>query len=165
MRTLVRQLEDGTHLEFCYEAGPTGYRLYRLLRAMNLACTVVAPSLIPIRQGEPVKTDRRNALRLAQLFRAGELVPVYVPDEENESLRVLVRAREDAVEDRLRARHRLSKFLLRHNRHPESPVRIQSQARPSPINPRFDVDVLIQLPRKLMKCLRGNQFLYCWFAN
>lgn len=70
---------------------------------MDLACTVVAPSLIPVRQGDRVQTDRRDALRLAQLFRAGELVSVFVPGEENESLRDLVRAREDAVEDRLRA--------------------------------------------------------------
>ena len=67
----------------------------------KFACTVVAPSLIPTRQGDRVKTDRRDALRLAKLFRAGELVAVYVPSEENESLRDLVRAREDAVEDRL----------------------------------------------------------------
>lgn len=121
VRNLVRQLsEDGVHLDFCYEAGPTGYGLYRLLRAMDLPCTVVAPSLIPVRQGDRVKTDRRDALRLAQLFRAGELVAVFVPSEDNESLRDLVRAREDVVEDRLRARHRLSKFFLRHDRRPET---------------------------------------------
>lgn len=102
VRNLVRQLnEDGIQLEFCYEAGPTGYGLYRLLRAMDMPCTVVAPSLIPIRQGDRVKTDRRDALRLAQLFRAGELVAVFVPNENNESLRDLVRAREDALKDRL----------------------------------------------------------------
>ena len=124
VRSLVHRLaEDGVKLEFCYEAGPTGYGLYRLLRAMDMPCTVVAPSLIPVRQGDRVKTDRRDALRLAQLFRAGELVAVFVPNEENESLRDLVRAREDAVEDRTRARHRLSKFLLRHNRRPETKLR------------------------------------------
>lgn len=124
IRNLVRQLDDeGVRLEFCYEAGPTGYGLYRLLRAMDLACTVVAPSLIPIRQGDRVKTDKRDALRLAQLFRAGELTSVFVPSEENESLRDLVRAREDAVEDRTRARHRLSKFLLRHDRRPQTKLR------------------------------------------
>lgn len=122
VRNLVNKLAatDGVQLEFCYEAGPTGYGLYRLLRAMDMPCTVVAPSLIPVRQGDRVKTDKRDALRLAQLFRAGELVSVFVPNEENESLRDLVRAREDAVEDRTRARHRLSKFLLRHNRRPEN---------------------------------------------
>ncbi|GMA66078.1 hypothetical protein GCM10025859_65200 [Alicyclobacillus fastidiosus] len=111
---------DGVELEFCYEAGPTGYGLYRLLSAMDMPCTVVAPSLIPVRQGDRVKTDKRDALRLSQLFRPGELVAVFVPNEETESLRDLVRAREDMVEDRTRARHRLSKFLLRHNRRPET---------------------------------------------
>jgi transposase len=124
VRSLVHRLaSDGVELEFCYEAGPTGYGLYRLLRAMDMQCTVVAPSLIPVRQGDRVKTDKRDALRLAQLFRAGELVAVFVPNEENESLRDLVRAREDAVEDRTRARHRISKFLLRHNRRPETKLR------------------------------------------
>ncbi|CAM3782213.1 Mobile element protein [Alicyclobacillus pomorum] len=102
VRNLVRQLDgEGVKLEFCYEAGPTGYGLYRLLHAMDVSCTVVAPSLIPKRQGDRVKTDKRDALRLAQLFRAGELVPVFVPSEEDESLRDLVRAREDALEDKL----------------------------------------------------------------
>lgn len=116
IRKLVRQLSgENVQLEFCYEAGPTGYGLYRLLRAMDLSCAVVAPSLIPVRQGDRVKTDRRDALRLAQLLRAGELTPVWVPTEADETLRDLVRAREDVIEDRLRARHRLSKFLLRHD--------------------------------------------------
>ncbi|GMA64926.1 IS110 family transposase (plasmid) [Alicyclobacillus fastidiosus] len=124
IRNLVRQLGDeDVQLEFCYEAGPTGYGLYRLLHAMDLSCTVIAPSLIPIRQGDRVKTDKRDALRLAQLFRAGELTSVFVPSEENESLRDLVRAREDAIEDRLRARHQLSKFLLRHDRRPQTKLR------------------------------------------
>ncbi|GMA62209.1 IS110 family transposase [Alicyclobacillus fastidiosus] len=124
IRNLVRQLGDeDVQLEFCYEAGPTGYGLYRLLHAMELSCTVIAPSLIPIRQGDRVKTDKRDALRLAQLFRAGELTSVFVPSEENESLRDLVRAREDAIEDRLRARHQLSKFLLRHDRRPQTKLR------------------------------------------
>ncbi|WP_026961077.1 IS110 family transposase [Alicyclobacillus herbarius] len=108
----MRQLSaDNVQLEFCYEAKPTGYGLYRLLRAMDLSCIVVAPSLIPVRQGERVKTDRRDALRLAQLLRTGELTPVWVPTEAEETLRDLVRAREDVIEDRLRARHRLSKFF------------------------------------------------------
>lgn len=90
---------EGTELEICYEAGPTGYVLYRWLLKMNVNCTVVAPSLIPKRAGDRIKTDKRDALRLAQLFRAGELTSVYVPTQEDESLRDLVRAREDAVED------------------------------------------------------------------
>ncbi|WP_235496487.1 IS110 family transposase [Aneurinibacillus migulanus] len=84
------------------------------LDQQDMGCIVVAPSLIPVRQGDRVKTDHRDALRLAQLLRAGELTAVWVPQEEDEALRDLVRAREDAKEDLLRARHRLSKFLLHH---------------------------------------------------
>ena len=79
---------------------------------------MIAPSLIPKRPGDRVKTDRSDAIRLAQLYRAGELTSVYVPTEEDEALRDLVRAREDAKEDELRAKHRLTKFLLRHDIHP-----------------------------------------------
>ncbi|GMA64859.1 IS110 family transposase [Alicyclobacillus fastidiosus] len=113
IRKLVRQLGNDVQLEFCYEAGPTGYGLYRQLTKMGLSCMVVAPSLIPVRQGDRVKTDRRDALRLAQLLRAGELTSVWVPQEDDEGLRDLVRTREDAKEDQLRTRHRLLKFLLR----------------------------------------------------
>lgn len=115
VRKLFAQLGEADEIEACYEAGPTGYELQRLLTHLGIRCVVVAPSLIPKRPGEKVKTDRRDALRLAQLHRAGELTPVYIPTEEDEALRDLVRAREDAKEDLLRARHRLSKFLLRHN--------------------------------------------------
>lgn len=114
IRKLVKQLGDVEHLRVCYEAGPTGYRLQRLLASMGVACVVVAPSLIPKQPGNRVKTDRRDALRLAELFRAGELAPVWVPGEEDEALRDLVRAREDTKEDLLRAKHRMRKFLLRH---------------------------------------------------
>lgn len=123
VRKLIERLGKDVHLEVCYEAGPTGYGLYRLLRAMDISCMVVAPSLIPVRQGDRVKTDRRDALRLAQLLRSGELTPVWVPDEDDEALRDLVRAREDAKEDLLRAQHRLSKFLLRYNCQPPKGVR------------------------------------------
>ncbi|GIO35824.1 IS110 family transposase [Paenibacillus antibioticophila] len=112
---LMQQLsksEDIT-LEVCYEAGPTGYVLYRWLLEMNISCTIVAPSLIPKRAGDRVKTDKRDALRLAQLFRAGELTPVYIPTPADEALRDLVRAREDAKEDLARQKQRLGKFLLR----------------------------------------------------
>lgn len=114
IRKLIKQLGDAKHLRVCYEAGPTGYELQRLLTSMGVACVVVAPSLIPKQPGNRVKTDRRDALRLAELFRAGELTPVWVPGEEDEALRDLVRAREDAKEDLLRAKHRMRKFLLRH---------------------------------------------------
>ena len=100
-------------LRVAYEAGPTGYALYRQLTAMSIECLVVAPSLNPVRPGDKVKTDRRDALKLARLLRSGDLTPVWVPDEAHEALRNLVRARADAKADELRAKHRLSKFLLR----------------------------------------------------
>lgn len=115
VRKLISKVGKATEIEACYEAGPTGYGLQRLLTQLGVKCIVVAPSLIPTRPGERIKTDRRDALRLAQLFRAGELTPVHIPTEEDEAIRDLVRAREDAKEDLLRARHRLSKFLLRHD--------------------------------------------------
>lgn len=117
VRTLMKKLghtAEGVTLEVCYEAGPTGYVLYRWLLEMNIACTVVAPSLIPKRAGDKIKTDKRDAIRLARLFRAGELVSVYVPTPEDEALRDLVRAREDAKEDLNRHKQRLGKFLLRY---------------------------------------------------
>src|SRR5258708_9272426 len=85
---------------------------------MGAACEVVAPTLVPVKAGDRVKTDRRDALKLARNYRAGELTAVWVPDAEHEALRDLVRAREAAKKDQLRARHRLSKFLLRHGRRP-----------------------------------------------
>ena len=97
-----------------YEAGPTGYGLARACVAAGIACTVAAPSKIPRAPGDKVKTDRRDAERLARLLRLGELVPVRVPEPHEEAARDLVRAREDARGDLMRARHRLSKLLLRH---------------------------------------------------
>jgi transposase len=123
VRKLVKKLGNETELEFCYEAGPTGYGIYRQLTGMGLSCLVVAPSLIPVRQGDKVKTDRRDAIRLAQLLRAGELTPVWVPQEEDEALRDLVRAREDAKEDLHRARQRIIKFLLRRSLHAPQGIR------------------------------------------
>ncbi|SRR6266446_4683336 len=121
IRRLVRKLEPVEQLRFCYEAGPTGYVLYWQLTALGTKCEVVAPSLVPTKPGDRVKTDRRDALKLARCYRAGDLTPVWVPDAAHEALRDLVRAREAAKGDLLRARHRLSKFLLRHGwRRPES---------------------------------------------
>ncbi len=97
-----------------YEAGPTGYGLARACAEAGIVCTVAAPSKIPRAAGDRVKTDRRDAERLARLLRLGELVAVRVPDPEQETARDLVRAREDARGDLMRARHRLSKLLLRH---------------------------------------------------
>lgn len=113
IRKLIGRLGDVKQLRVCYEAGPTGYLLERQLVSMGVACVVVAPSLIPKQPGNRVKTDRRDAQRLAELLRAGELTPVWVPGEEDEALRDLVRAREGAKEDLLRAKHRIGKFLLR----------------------------------------------------
>lgn len=103
-------------LAFCYEAGPTGYGLHRQLTALGHDCVVIAPSLIPRRPGERVKTNRRDALSLAKLHRAGELTPVWVPDSGHEAVRELVRAREAAMEDLRRSRQHLQSFLLRHGR-------------------------------------------------
>jgi transposase len=124
VRKLVRKLGPVEPLRFCYEAGPTGYALYWQLTQMGAQCVVVAPTLVPVKAGDRVKTDRRDGLKLARHHRAGELTAVWVPDAAHEALRDLVRAREAAKKDQLRARHRLSKFLLRHGRRP--PVGINS---------------------------------------
>ncbi len=116
VRRLVARFEDPRRVWACYEAGPTGYELARLLRAGGVHCEVIAPSLIPSRPGDRVKTDRRDARRLALLFRAGQLSAVRVPTVAEEAVRDLCRARADMVIDRTRARHRLGKFLLRHGR-------------------------------------------------
>ena len=116
VRRLVRKLGPADDLRVCYEAGPTGYVLYWQLIGLGVHCDVIAPSLVPMKAGDRVKTDRRDALRLARSYRAGDLTPVWVPDAEHEALRDLVRAREAAKKDQLRARHRLGKFLLRHGR-------------------------------------------------
>jgi transposase len=118
IRKLVKKLGPVEQLRFCYEAGPTGYVLYWQLTRMGAKCEVVAPTLVPVKVGDRVKTDRRDALKLARNYRAGELTPVWVPDAAQEALRDLVRAREAAKKDELRARHRLNKFLLRHGRRP-----------------------------------------------
>ncbi|MEI3600276.1 MULTISPECIES: IS110 family transposase [unclassified Oceanobacillus] len=123
IRKLVNKLGDIEYLKVCYEAGPTGYGIYRFLMSLGVECEVIAPSLIPKKPGDRVKTDRRDALQLASLYRAGELTTVYVPSEEDEILRDLVRAREDVKEDLLRAKHRLTKLLLRRNINPPPSVK------------------------------------------
>jgi transposase len=117
VRRLVGRLGvGGVRLHACYEAGPTGYDLARLLGRLGVRCDVVAPSLIPRAPGDRVKTDKRDAARLARLLRAGELTPVRVPSPAEEAVRDLCRARTDMVIDAGRARQRLGKFLLRHGR-------------------------------------------------
>ena len=114
---LIRSLSPhGEVVSFCYEAGPCGYGVYREIIETGHHCEVVAPSLIPRRAGERVKTDRRDALMLARLHRSGELTAVWVPDEEQEAVRDLTRAREDMKAIELKARQRLGAFLLRHGR-------------------------------------------------
>jgi transposase len=116
VRRLVAQFPDRRSLRACYEAGPTGYELARLLHRMGVSCQVIAPALIPRAPGDRVKTDSRDCRRLARLHRAGELVAIGVPTVAEEAVRDLCRARTDLLADRTRARHRLSKFLLRHGR-------------------------------------------------
>lgn len=115
IRRLARKLIRSApgEVRCCYEAGPTGYGLKRLLETDDIVCEVVAPSLIPIKAGDRIKTDRRDAQKLAGLLRAGLLTEVRAPTPEEESIRDLTRCREDAKEDQTRARHRLGKFLLR----------------------------------------------------
>lgn len=111
---LLKKLQQPElELRLVYEAGPCGYVIYRHLKNKGLHCDVVAPSLIPRKASDRVKTDRRDAQQLARLYRAGELTPIYVPDEEDEAVRDLVRARSAAVIDLRRARQRLKGFLLR----------------------------------------------------
>ena len=111
---LVRRLQSkASKLVFAYEAGPCGYVLYRHLTAKGLECLVVAPSLIPRKAGDRVKTDRRDALQLARLLRSGDLTAVYVPSIEDEAVRDLSRARQDAILDLKAAKYRLKAFLLR----------------------------------------------------
>ena len=106
---------DGEVLQFCYEAGPCGYGLYRQLTASGHVCQVVAPTLIPQRASDKVKTDRRDSLRLAELLRAGELTPVWMPDANQEAIRDLVRTRDDFKISQRQARQQLLAFLLRHS--------------------------------------------------
>jgi transposase len=120
---MVRKLgREGVRLRFCYEAGPCGYGIQRHLSWRGHECVVVAPSLIPKRAGDRVKTDRRDAASLARLHRAGELTAVWVPDPGHEAMRDLVRARLDAVHALRRARQQLSGFLLRHGCHYQRPA-------------------------------------------
>jgi transposase len=114
VRRFVDKLGGREGLAVCYEAGPGGYQLHRLLTRLGVGCDVIAPSLIPIRAGDRVKTDRRDAKKLVRLYRAGELVFVQPPSAEQEGLRDLVRCRDDLRRSRTAARHRISKQLLRH---------------------------------------------------
>ena len=115
-KLLTKLAERHAELHICYEAGPTGYGLYRQINGLGHDCRVVAPSLIPKKPGERIKTNRRDAVTLARLLRAGELTPVWVPDAVHEAVRDLVRAREGAAADLRKKRQQVLSFLLRHGR-------------------------------------------------
>lgn len=117
VRRLIGKLGEPSNLRVCYEAGPTGYVLYWQLTKLGVHCEVIAPSLVPVKAGDRVKTDRRDAEKLARAYRSGDLTAVFVPSAEHEALRDLVRAREAAKTDELRARNRLGKYLLRNGQY------------------------------------------------
>src|SRR5580700_1145914 len=128
IRKFIRKLGPPEQLRACYEAGPTGFVLYWQLTQLGVDCVVVAPSLVPKKPGDRVKTDRRDALKLARSHRSGDLTAVWVPDEDSEALRDLVRQREAAKQDQLRARHRLTKFLLRTGQRPPLGLKAWTEA-------------------------------------
>src|SRR5439155_18756949 len=138
---LIRKLQSkGKTLHFVYEAGPCGYWLYRYLTKQGLKCWVVAPSQIPKKAGDRVKTDRRDAVQLARLLRSGDLTPVYVLAVEDEAIRDLVRAREDTLKDLQAAQVRLTAFLLRHD------IRYEGRATWGPAHLRWPADVVCPTP-------------------
>jgi transposase len=138
---LVRKLHSkAKHLVFVYEAGPCGYWLYRYLTKKGHVCWVVAPSLIPKKAGDRVKTDRRDAVQLARLMRSGDLTRVYVPTVEDEAIRDLTRAREDALRDLKAAKFRLKAFLLRHD------IRYTGRATWGPAHLRWLSEVVCATP-------------------
>ena len=139
--TLIRKLQSKSpHLVFVYEAGPCGYWLYRYLTTRGHICWVVAPSLIPQKAGNRVKTDRRDAVQLARLLRSGDLTPVYVPTVEDEAIRDLSRAREDALRDLKTAKFRLKAFLLRQD------IRYTGRATWGPAHLRWLSEVVCPTP-------------------
>src|SRR5215813_5904147 len=138
---LIRKLQSKSpHLVFVYEAGPCGYWLYRYLTRKTFPCFVVAPSLIPRKPGDHVKTDKRDAVTLARLARSGDLTPVYVPAVADEAIRDLVRAREDSLKDRKAAKARLKAFLLRQD------IRYEGRATWGPAHLRWLANVVCPTP-------------------
>jgi transposase len=128
IRRLLGKLGNPDKLKVCYEAGPTGYALYWQLTRLGIHCDVIAPRLIPTKAGERIRTDRRDPEKLARSYRSGDLTSVWVPDARHEAPRDLVRAREAAKEDQLRAKHRLGKYLLRNGQRPEGGCRAWTAA-------------------------------------
>jgi len=128
LERVLRKVGKPQELKICYEAGPTGYALYWQLTQQGFECEVIAPSLAPSKPGDRVKTDRRDAERLARSYQAGDLTAVWVPDSRHEALRDLVRLRAAAKEDEKRAKHRLGKYLLRYAQRPAAECRAWSAA-------------------------------------
>ncbi len=141
IRTLTSKAKQ---LVFVYEAGPCGYWLYRYLTKKKLTCWVVAPSLVPKKAGDRVKTDRRDATQLARLMRSGDLTPVYVPAVEDEAIRDLSRAREDTIRDLKAAKYRLKAFLLRQD------IRYAGRASWGPAHLRWLAEVVCATPAQQM---------------
>ncbi len=138
---LIRKLQaKGKPLHLVYEAGPCGYWLYRYLTQKKLQCWVVAPSCIPKKASDRVKTDRRDAVQLARLLRSGDLSPVYIPSVADEAIRDLVRARADALKDLKAAKVRLKAFLLRQD------IRYEGRATWGPAHLRWLADVVCPTP-------------------
>ena len=138
---MLKQLQGrGRGLQVVYEAGPCGFWLHRYLSEHGIACQIVAPSLIPKRPGDRVKTDRRDAVQLARLHRAGELVPIHIPGIEDEAIRDLSRGREDALRDLKANKFRLKAFLLRQD------IRYEGQARWTPAHLRWLARVVCPTP-------------------
>ena len=138
---LIRKMQSkSTHLIFVYEAGPCGYWLYRYLTKKGQVCWVVAPSLIPKKPGDRVKTNRRDAIKLARLMRSGDLTPVYVPTVDDEAIRDLCRGREDAIRDLKTAKFRLKAFLLRQD------IRYTGRATWGPAHLRWLSEVVCPTP-------------------
>ena len=153
----VKRWTNSHEAEFVYEAGCCGYALQRQITGLGGRCVVIAPGLIPKKAGDQVKTDRKDAEKLARLYRAGELTEIRIPTLEEESARDLVRAREDILEDRLRARHRLSKFLLRHGRK-SSEGRAWSQSYSEWVkSQKFEVGVLQQSYEAVVRAVQEAQ--------
>jgi len=141
IRTLTSKAKQ---LIFVDEVGPCGYWLYRYLTKKKLRCWVVAPSLVPKKSGDRVKTDRRDATQLARLLRSGDLTPVYVPTVEDEAVRDLTRAREDAIRDLKAAKYRLKAFLLRQD------IRYEGRATWGPAHLRWLAEVVCPTPAQQM---------------
>ena len=167
IRKLVKNLcPDGEVLSFCYEAGPCGYEIYRQISRLGHHCSVVAPSLIPAKPGERVKTDRRDSEKLSRLDRAGELTPVWVPDQEQEAMRDLTRAREDMKGLERTTKQRLNAFLLRYGRIYERGKSRWTQAHFRWMEGlKFDVTVQQIVFQEYVEAVRAGRGPRCWIGK